>query len=160
MNKLPFGEEVNYWQTSQSSPDRWMEKTKKQILKLGGLILMEGFGSEPVTGRSAYMMAFEIEEDKFKVVWPVLPSKRENEIAARRQAATMLYHDIKAKCLSAVVLGARTAFFSYLLLPDGRTAVEASLSELAEGIPSLFAAKQIESGNNIVEGDYYGEENE
>ena len=154
MNKLPYGEDVNYWQTSQSSPDRWMEKTKKQILKVGGQVLMEGFGSEPTTGRSAYMMAFEIDEDKFKVVWPVLPSKRENEIAARRQAATMLYHDIKAKCLSAVVLGARAAFFSYLLLPDGRTAAEASFPELTEGIPDLFLVNQLKTGDDIVEGDF------
>ena len=115
---------------------------------------MEGFGGEPTTGRSAYMMAFEIEGDKFKVIWPVLPSKRGNESAARRQATTMLYHDIKTKCLSAVVLGARAAFFSYLLLPDGRTAAEASLPELTEGIPDLFLANQLKTGDDIVEGDF------
>lgn len=152
MNKLPYGEDVNYWQTSQSSPDRWMEKIKKQIHGLGGQVLMEGFGSEPMTGRSAYMMAFEIEGEKFKVVWPVLPSKKKNELAARRQAATMLYHDIKTKCLGAVVLGARSAFFSYLLLPDGRTAAEASLPELIKDIPELFHDRQLISGE-IVDGE-------
>lgn len=154
MDKLPYGEDVNYWQTGSSSPDTWMEKTKDQIKKLGGKILMEGFGSEPTTGRSAYMLAFEIEGNNFKVVWPVLPSKKGNEIAARRQAATMLYHDTKAKYLGAVVLGVRAAFFSYLLLPDGRTAMEASLPELAEGIPALFAANQLEPGNDFVEGNF------
>lgn len=154
MGKLPYGEDVNYWQTGQSSPDKWTEKTKKQIQTLGGQVLMEGFGSEPTTGRSAYMMAFEIEGDQFKVIWPVLPSKKGNEIAARRQAATMLYHDIKAKCLSAVVLGARAAFFSYLLLPDGRTTSEASLPELMKDIPDLFLANQLKTGDDIVEGDF------
>ena len=151
--ELPYGEDVNYWQTSNSSPDTWMEKTKKLITGLGGQVLMEGFGSEPTTGRSAFMLAFEIEGDNFKVVWPVLPSKTKKELAARRQAATMLYHDTKARCLSAVVLGVQAAFFSYLLLPDGRTAVEASLPELAEGIPSMFAANQLEAGDNIIEGE-------
>jgi hypothetical protein len=84
----------------------------------------------------------------------VLPSEKGNELAARRQAATMLYHDTKAKCLSAVVLGTRIAFFSYLLLPDGRTAAEASFPELAEGIPDLFLANQLKTGDDIVEGDF------
>ena len=117
-------------------------------------MLMEGFGSEPTTGKSAFMLAFEIEGDNFKVVWPVLPSKRGNEKAARRQAATMLYHDVKAKCLSAVVLGARAAFFSYLLLPDGRTAIEATIPELTNGIPALFATNQLAPGNDVVEGNF------
>ena len=154
MDKLPYGEEVNYWKTSSLAPDTWIEKTKKLIQKFGGKVLLEGFGSESTTGKSAFMLIFEIKGDKFKVVWPVLPSKKGSEGAARRQAATMLYHDTKAKCLSAVVLGARAAFFSYLLLPDGRTAVEATMPELAKGIPALFAANQIESGNDFVEGNF------
>ena len=153
MAELPYGEDVNYWQTSDLSPNTWMEKTKKLITNLGGRVLMEGFGSEPTTGRSAFMLAFEIEGDNFKVVWPVLPSKTKKGLAARRQAATMLFHDIKAKCLSAVVLGARVAFFSYLMLPNGRTAVEASLPELTKGIPSMFAANQLDAGGDIVEGE-------
>ena len=154
MSELPYGEDVNYWQTGSSSPDTWMEKTKKLILDLGGQVLMEGFGSEPTIGRSAFMLAFEIEGDNFKVIWPVLPSKTGKELAARRQAATMLYHDTKAKCLSAVIVGARAAFFSYLLLPDGRTAVEASIPELQTDIPSLFSTPQLDSGTDVVEGEY------
>lgn len=143
MNQLPYAEEVNYWQTSKSSSDSWMEKTKQLILGLGGKILMEGFGSEPVSGRSAFMLAFEIKGDHFKIIWPVLPSKRKDDKAARIQAATMMYHDTKAKCLSAVVLGTRAAFFSYLMLPDGRTAVYASIPELASGIPAMFKSPQL-----------------
>ena len=152
MRELPYGEDVNYWQTGQSSPDTWIVKTKKLILGLGGQVLMEGFGSD--LDRSAFMLAFEIEGDNFKVIWPVLPSKTGKDLAARRQAATMLYHDTKAKCLSAVIIGARAAFFSYLMLPDGRTAVEASIPELQEDIPSLFSTPQLDSGNDVVEGEY------
>ncbi len=85
-------ESVNYWKTSKSSPDTWMEKTKRQIEKLGGQVLMEGFGRESVTNRAAFVLAFAIGEDRFKVVWPVLPSKSGNEKAAKVQAVTMLYH--------------------------------------------------------------------
>jgi len=146
MYELPYGEDINYWKTGSSSPDVWMDKTKKLILGLGGEVLMEGFGSEPALGRSAFMLAFEIDGDRFKVIWPVLPSKTGNDLAARRQAATLLHHDIKAKCLSAVIIGARVSFFSHLLLPDGRTASQASIPELQTYVPSLFTTPQIEGG--------------
>jgi len=155
MNTLPYAEDINYWKTSKSSPDTWMDKTKRQIKQLGGDVLMEGFGSEPTTGRAAFMLGFEIGGDKFKIVWPVLPSKSGNEKAARIQAATMLYHDVKAKCVSAAVLGTRAAFFSFLMLPDGRTASEVSAPELAQAIPALFAstAPKLKAGN-VLEGEF------
>jgi len=134
-----YAEEVgHYWKTSRSSPDVWVERAKKQIEKLGGTVLMEGFGNEPATGRAAYALAFEIGEDRFKVVWPVLPSKGGDERAAKVQAATMLYHDVKAKSISAKVLGTRAAFFSYLMLPDGRTAAEVATPDLLEAMPKLL----------------------
>ena len=139
MTQPPYAEEVNYWKTSKSSPDAWMERARRQIEKLGGMVLAEGFGSEPGLGRAAYMLAFEIEGERYKVVWPVLPSKTGNEKAARRQAATLLYHDLKAKAISAAVLGARAAFFSFLMLPDGRTAVNIATPELAQLTPALLA---------------------
>jgi len=150
-----FAEDVNYWQTGRSSPDIWIDKAKKQIEKIGGNVLMEGFGSEPTSGRSAYMIAFEIGGDNFKVVWPVLQSKSKNEKSARIQAATMLYHDVKAKCITSYVLGPRAAFFTFLLLPDGKTAAEASTPELAEVLPVLFGgnAKLLSNGETI-EGEY------
>ena len=82
----------------------------------------------------------------------MLPSRGRNEGAARIQAATLIYHDTKAKCLSAVVLGARAAFFSYWMLPDGRTAVEASVPELAKGIPAIFAAPHLGKGE-VIDGE-------
>jgi len=140
LSQLPNAEDVNYWKTSRTSPDTWMDRTKKQIAALGGTVLAEGFGSEPTTGRAAFMLAFEISGDSFKVVWPCLPSKDGNESAARIQAATMLYRDVKAKCISATVLGARAAFFSFLMLPDGRTTTEVTMSELVEAWPRLLTA--------------------
>jgi hypothetical protein len=132
--ELPFAEDIgHYWQTSSSSPDQWIAKTKKLIEALGGNVLAEGFGS--VEGKAAYMMAFKINEESFKVVWPVLPSRAGNTMAARRQAATLLYHDIKAKSMAASVLGTKIAFFSYLMLPDGRTTSELATPELSGAFP-------------------------
>lgn len=134
---LPYAEEIgHYWKTSQNSPDRWIEKARKQIERLGGKVRAEGFGS--ADNHEAYMLGFEFDGQKFKIVWPVLPSAKGNTLAARRQAATMLYHDVKAKSISASVLGVKSAFFSYLLLPDGRAAHEVAAPGLADKFPKLL----------------------
>jgi hypothetical protein len=134
---LPYAEDVrHYWQTSASSPDVWIDRAKKIIGDLDGAILAEGFGE--VSGHGAYMLAFRIKDSKFKVVWPVLPSISGKTQAAKRQAATMLFHDIKAKAMTASVLGADAAFFSYMMLPDGRTASELATPELSNAFPLLL----------------------
>jgi len=138
--QLPFAEDVNYWQSGKSPPDAWIDRTKALVKGLGGVILMDAFGSD-ASGRAAFAMQLEIGGEQYKVIWPVLPSRTKNERAARIQAATMLYHDVKQRCLSAVVLGARAAFFSYLVLPDGRTAAEVATPELADSLPALLRAK-------------------
>lgn len=126
---LIYANDINYWKTGSGSPDNWIEKAKKQIEQLGGNVIAEAFGSE--SGRSAFMLGFEIGGEKFKAIWPVLKPKNEKDyIAAKRQAATMLYHDIKAKCVAATVKGPRAAFFEYLMLPDGRTAAQVSNEEI------------------------------
>ena len=51
-----FAENVNYWKTSKSSSDTWIDRTKGQIEQLGGRVLMEGFGNEPTTGRAAFAL--------------------------------------------------------------------------------------------------------
>jgi hypothetical protein len=136
VNELPYAEDIgHYWKTGASAPETWMEKAKKVVTDLGGSIEAEGFGS--AGGRAAYMFAFSIEGQRFKVVWPVLPT-RYKEIDARRQAATLLYHDIKAKAMTASVMGVRAAFFTYLALPDGRTASELVTPELSEHFPLLL----------------------
>jgi len=131
---LPYAEDVgHYWQTSQSAPDTWIDWAKKIIQDMGGEILTEGFGS--ASGRAAFMLAFKFEGQQYKVVWPVLPTRSGSEIPAKRQAATLLYHDVKAKAMTASVLGARAAFFSYMVLKDGRAASELASPELSEAFP-------------------------
>jgi len=134
---LPYAEDVgHYWLTSQSSPDTWIDRTKKIIVDLGGKILADGYGS--ASGRAAFMIAFEIKGQKYKVVWPVLPTLSGKDTSAKRQAATMLYHDVKAKAMTASVLGVEVAFFSYMMLPDGRVSCELAKPELAEAFPKLL----------------------
>jgi len=132
--KLPYAEDIgHYWQTSQSSPDQWTAKTRKLVENLGGKVTAEGYGATDQT--AAYMLAFELKGQRYKVIWPVLPSATGKGGAAKRQAATLLYHDIKAKVMTASVLGPEVAFFSYMVLPDGRAASEIPRPELAECFP-------------------------
>lgn len=132
--ELPYAEDINhYWQTSIGSPDQWLEKAKKLIIELEGVIVAEGYGS--MAEHAAYMLAFNIGGDSFKVTWPVLPSRTGKELAAKRQAATLLYHDIKAKAMTASVLGPRVAFFSYMMLGNGKVVSELAEPELATCFP-------------------------
>lgn len=135
---LPFAEDLNYWKTGTSAPDKWIEDAIELIEALGGEVLSQAFGSERL-GRAAYMLNFVIGGEEFRIVWPVLPThKPADNVAARRQAATMLYHDTKAKCLKAAIFGPRTAFFEYLVLDDGRTASQVANRQLSELTPKLL----------------------
>ena len=131
-NKV-YAEDINYWKSGQSSPDSWMEKAESEIEKAGGNIIGRAFAREIGSGE-AFMLTFQLGDDSFRVVWPVLESKTDNLKAARRQAATMLYHDVKSKCVSAKVLGVRKSFISYLILADGRTVSETATYELSETV--------------------------
>lgn len=123
-NNPVYAEDINYWQTSKSAADTWIARARKEIESISGKIMGEAFGSN-VDGKAAFMLSFKIGEDRFKVVWPVLPSKTNKSNAAKIQAATLLYHDIKHKVVMAKVKGVRTAFVEYLLLPNGQTVNEA-----------------------------------
>jgi hypothetical protein len=134
-----YAEDVNYWKSGTSAPDTWIDRARKEIAAAGGKVLNEAFGRDE-KGRAAYLLDFAFGSERFRAVWPVLRSRAGNERAARIQAATMLYHDIKAKCVSAKVLGVRAAFFQYLTLPDGRTAAQLATPELSERYPKLLTA--------------------
>lgn len=95
---FPLAKSINYFKTSHSSPDHWIDKAKRVIENFGGRIIQEAFGYDAINDKRAFLLVFEIGNDTFKVQWPVLPvDKKEDELAARRQAATLIYHDVKAK---------------------------------------------------------------
>lgn len=110
----------HYYQTSTTSPDDWQDKTRRLIEKHGGNVRSWGFGSN--TGTEAYILVFSFRGRDFRIIWPVLPTKRALR-AARIQAATLMYHDVVARLLVAKVFGFDFAFFQYLLSPDGNTMV-------------------------------------
>lgn len=136
-----YAEDVNYWQTGKSSSDTWIENAKREIRAVGGKVMGEGFVSEELTGRSSFLLAFELQGEQFKILWPVLKSKRSNTHAARIQSATALYHEVKAACVKVKFLGARAAFFAYLILPGGRTASEVGTPELIQALPELLGGE-------------------
>lgn len=133
-----YADDLNYWKTGQSAPDAWLDKAKAEIRTAGGKTLSEAYGRDG-NGRAAYMLEFSFGAEQFRAVWPVLPTRRtSDERAAKIQAATMLYHDIKAKCVAAKVHGAKAAFFQFLLLPDGRTAAQVAAPELIRLYPKML----------------------
>lgn len=146
-DEIVYAEDVPYFQTSQQSADTWMDKAKKEITSIGGKILAEAYGSD-ATGRSAFMLAFEMPiygvNSKFKITWPVLTSKKGNARAAKVQAATALYHDVKARVVTAKFQGIKGAFFSYFMLPNGTTASEAAADEFMANVPQLMSGSKIQ----------------
>lgn len=135
---MVYAEDVNYWKTGKSTPDTWLEKAKTEIKRVGGVIAGSAIVSDEMAGRYAFMLAFSLGSDHFKLAWPVLKSKTGNLKAARIQAATALYHEVKASCVKVKFLGARSAFFAYLMLDDGRTTSEVGGNELAEILPQML----------------------
>ena len=133
---LPYADDLNYWKTSKASSEHWIQRTIKQIEKLEGSIIGHAFAQ--MGENAAFTIEFKIQGNSFKLIWPVLPTRNGSETAAKIQAATMLYHDTKAKCLKSLIFGPRTAFFEYLLLPDGRQMSQASDSEFNDILPEIF----------------------
>lgn len=153
---MNHAETINYWKTSRTAPDTWLEKAKREIRRAGGQVLGSGSMTDDVTGRAGFMIAFVLDGDRFALKWPVLQSKSGNLKAARIQSATALYHEVKAACVKAKFIGIRAAFFAYLQLPDGRTAAEATTPELVEALPAVFAPALLVPTveGEIIEGRY------
>lgn len=143
-----YAEDQPYWKTSNTAADSWLEKAKKEIAGVKGEILGEAFVSSD--GRSAYMLAFRIDGSHFKINWPVLQSRSKDVMAAKRQSATALYHDVKSRVVAAKFLGTRTAFASWLLLPGGQTVAEASDQMLAQQIPVMLMGSGTASGKVTI----------
>jgi hypothetical protein len=135
-----YAEDVPYYQTGKSAAETWIERAKKEIRSVGGKITSEMFGVDE-TGRAAFMLAFQIGEEHFRLLWPVLPTRKgdpKSAKAAKVQAATALYHDVKAKVVTAKFMGVRTAFFAYLMLPNGQTASQAAGTDILGYVPPMM----------------------
>lgn len=137
-----FAEDVNYWKTGSGGIEAWKKKIRKELEEVGGIWGSFVFGEQedPEDGesKSVFQIQFILDEDPYRIVWPVLRSKSGNDSAAQRQAITALYHTVKAKCVELKFLGARQAFYSNLVLPDGRTAAQLLPGEVTDRIPKLL----------------------
>lgn len=136
-NKKVYAEDCNYWKTSQTSPDTWLDQAKSLIIKAGGKILADGYINES-SSRNVFMVKFSFGEQVFVASEFVLESIGKNVKAAKIQAATTLYHEIKARCVSMKRRGARWAFLQYLMLPDGQVVGHASNPELMDAWPKML----------------------
>jgi len=86
----------------------------------------------------SFLLGFHVGGEAYKIVWPVLPVKRPDNTsgqAARLQAATFVWHSVKAKCSDAAVLGFRSAFAGNLVCANGRTVAEIATPLLGAAIP-------------------------
>jgi len=138
---LPCAEDVNYWRTGRSSPDAWLDKACRLIDEVGGIVHGRVIGY--LNGRGAIQIAFEIEGEPYRLAWPVLTTRDgdPNHPAARIQAATFIYHDVKAKAMTAKVFGPARAFVEHRLIGPGRTVADLSdqsAVDLANAMPRLL----------------------
>ncbi len=132
----PYAEDLPYWKTGQSEADTWIDKAEALIVKWGGEVTERATARQ--FGTEAILLAFRFGDDTFRSVWPVLESRTGAKTDARRQAATMLHHDVKARGLRLKIWGARYAFFDSLVLPNGRRVAELSGTDLDAAMPPLI----------------------
>ena len=60
MDRAEYAEDVgHYWLTSKRDPDTWLDMARAEIARAGGVVLATAMGTEPQTGRTAYMRAWE-----------------------------------------------------------------------------------------------------
>ena len=128
--ELPYGHKLPYWKTSQSSPDRWCEKTAAIISKLGGTDIGQMFAT--MNGRGTFVLSFRFGGRLYRVIWPIMRHRDGEERAARIQAATLMYHDCKSKAVSAAALGVDIAFAGQRVLANDKTVAECSADYLLE----------------------------
>ncbi|MBN1840849.1 MAG: hypothetical protein JW883_01015 [Deltaproteobacteria bacterium] len=69
--RLPYGNEINYWRTNTSQPEKWLDRATSQIETLAGRVLMYALGQDATTGTSAYVMMFGV-----MLVWNGKPEVR------------------------------------------------------------------------------------
>jgi len=145
--KKPIPEKLRYWDTGSSSPDTWIDKTIKILKEYGAEFHRRAHGEDMTLGQEAFMLEFSIEGDHYRLVWPVLEPKQEKDRGkARRQAATMLHHDVKARIMYATVHGTRNAFLPMLMVPDssGRHLPMGQVvtPELTDRIPKMLGDRK------------------
>ena len=142
----PYAQDVNYWKTGERAADTWLDMAKTEIRGVGGLVT----GSAQMDGidGAVFVLMFTLGGEAYRVSWPVLALKpnekrtpaqiKSDERAAKIQASTFLYYDVKAKCMVEKVMGAAAAFLQYRLLPSGSTAAEMGFAGRGAELPGAL----------------------
>lgn len=142
--RAEFAEEIAYWDTNQSSADDKLDEAKVYVTGFGGQVLRSGFGDE--NGKAGFMLAFVLDGRQYEIYWPVLKTRGTTARAAklaRVQAATALFHHVKALVLASVFLGTYQAFLPYMLMPDGQTRA----TDYLAGAVNREAARLLSAGS-------------
>lgn len=144
--KVIYAQDVNYYRTGTTAPETWLEKSKAEIRAVGGDVSGEAYMERD--GQRAYTLLFTFDAESYRISWPVLPLKpnprrskaelKADERAARIQATTFMYYDIKAKCMVVKVLGPQAAFLQYRVMADGSTPAEQGLLTGQVALPAGF----------------------
>lgn len=142
-NETVYADELSYWKTSTTSPDNWISKTKRIIEDNGGSVVSDLQGT--INGRTAFMINFVFNGESYRITFPTMPTRKPaDQPAAKIQAATLIYHEVKSRIMASLVLGKRVAFFQYYVLPSGKTPAEGmDINETMQVISGL----QLASGN-------------
>ena len=141
-DNLPAAETVNYWKSGKTDPDNKLDQVCDLIENASGKIIERGIMLQ--SPHEVVYLRFFLDEEEFKIIWPVLKptdGTSTNQRAARIQAVTFVYHDVKAKCMTASVLGPRVAFLPYYVTENGATTSELATPELTDAFPKLLQYK-------------------
>lgn len=131
-----FAEEVGaYYNTSRRTPDTVFAMTKKLIEKRGGWVTRSANIQDG--DNELFLIEFIYDKKVYRLSWPVLPT-RKSALAARRQAATAQYHDVKAALVRADFMGFERAFKTWLAIDAKRTVSDLTHEEISSALPKLL----------------------
>ncbi|MEO1417526.1 MAG: hypothetical protein AAFW00_19740 [Bacteroidota bacterium] len=136
-----YANDLPYWKTGKSSAESWMNKTEKLITEAGGEVDTRISGKP--NGKEAILFIFMLEGARYKILWPVLPTKKiDEQPAALRQCATMIYHDTKARVLRLKIFPPKVVFSDYLIGPNGQTLAEIGQADIPKALIQISKSIQ------------------
>lgn len=150
---MKYANEVDYWKTGQTrTPEQWIALAVKQLEDHGATNVVTASGDND--GRHCFMMQFMLAGQQHRIIWPVLPVRwtdsESDKRAAKVQAATVLYHEVKHRCVVATRYGSQFGWFAYQQLPDGRTVQQLSSDELMRGVPEVMTPKMLPAPDSFL----------
>lgn len=149
--KKLYAEDLPYWR-SGTKYNRAIDEAVNALNKYGAEISMNGQFN--INGVKVIAIQFKLDMDEYRLVERIiLPRKRNsaNDRAAEIQAAAALKHDVKARLNQYLRNGARKAFMSALILPNGKVAHEESNVGLQQLLmpPAAHAL-----GDGVIDGEW------